>query len=85
MATISKDGTWRLWDTDIEYAKGQEPYLLQTGTYTHSGPAIIALSSDGRTIGVAVGTSLYMYDANTARLEQTFTNVHTSESREKIL
>ena len=79
MATVSKDSTWRTWDTNIEYAKGQEPYLLQTGQYDGSQPALVALSYDGRSLALAQGSTLYVYNALTTELEQTIPNVHTGE------
>ena len=31
MVSASKDGTWRLWDTDVRYEHGQDPRLLRSG------------------------------------------------------
>lgn len=79
MATASKDGTWRIWDTNIEYAKGQEPYLLHTGKFDGTEKAIVALSHDGRTVALAQGCTLSIYNAVTTDLEKTIENVHTSK------
>ncbi|KAH6933779.1 hypothetical protein HPB50_018258 [Hyalomma asiaticum] len=57
MASVSRDGTWKLWDCNIEYQKGQEPYLLTTGKFPPVGegatPRCLALSPDGRTVAIA--------------------------------
>ena len=63
----------------VEYQKGQDPYLIQTGKYDHSGPSLIALSPDGRTVAIATTYNISMYNATTAELAQTFENVHSSK------
>ncbi|KAI0209773.1 Transducin beta-like protein 2 [Lamellibrachia satsuma] len=78
MATVSKDGTWKLWDTDIEYQKKQDPCLLQTGQYENAGKSMIALSPDGRTVAIATGTSISVFNGQTGVCEQTFREVHNS-------
>jgi len=61
MASVSKDGTWRLWDTNVEYQKKQDPYLLYTYQSHLPGPSLIALSPDARTVLLACGSSLSLY------------------------
>ncbi|CAL4117741.1 unnamed protein product [Meganyctiphanes norvegica] len=64
MATVSKDGSWRLYDTKIEYDKGQSPYLLLSGKYERKEtPGIIKLSPDSRTIAIAAHNDIYCYSA----------------------
>jgi len=64
MATVSKDGSWRLYDTKIEYEKGQSPYLLLSGKYERKEtPGIIQLAPDSRTIAIAAGHDVYCYSA----------------------
>eukprot|EP00124_Ichthyophonus_hoferi_P003076 Ihof_evm1s245 gene=Ihof_evmTU1s245 len=83
--TVSKDGTWKLWDIDIRYEAGQEADCITTGTY----PAIsdhlpsfihqhthIAISPDSTTVVVAVGTDLYFYAAKSGLLDMAITNAH---------
>ncbi|XP_030847807.1 transducin beta-like protein 2 [Strongylocentrotus purpuratus] len=77
MATVSKDGTWKLWDTDVEYAKQQDPYLLLTGQYPHSGPCLIALSPDAYSVAIAQGTEIWLYSANAKQEEEHFQDVHS--------
>merc|ERR1712038_1088990 len=77
MATVSKDGTWKLWDTNIEYNKGQDPYLITTGKHSNTGAhCLIALSPDGRSVAIATGADISLYDAVTAELAATFENAH---------
>ncbi|KYO33261.1 transducin beta-like protein 2 isoform X1 [Alligator mississippiensis] len=76
MATVSKDGTWKLWDTDIEYKKQQDPYLLLTGKCEVSEPCHIALSPDARVMAISCGTNIIMYNTRRGEEEERFLNVH---------
>ncbi|XP_033627085.1 transducin beta-like protein 2 [Asterias rubens] len=77
MATVSKDTTWKLWDTNVEYNKNQDPYLLYTGTYNHTGPSLLALSPDAHTVAIASGVRIMVYNATTGEEEESFEDVHT--------
>lgn len=80
MASVSKDGTWKLFDTNIEFEKGQEPYLLLTGEYENkSQPGIIRMSPDGRTIALASGPSLTYYSAITGEKLNYVPNIYTGD------
>ncbi|KAF4082214.1 hypothetical protein AMELA_G00149280 [Ameiurus melas] len=79
MVTVSKDGTWKLWDTDVEYKKQQDPYLLRTVPCRVSEGSRIALSPDGRAVAVSNGRDLYMYSASSGELEEEFHNVHSED------
>ncbi|XP_062870068.1 transducin beta-like protein 2 [Trichomycterus rosablanca] len=79
MVSVSKDGTWKLWDTDVEYKKQQDPYLLRTVPCQVSEGSRVALSPDGRAVAVSNGRDIYMYSANTGELEQEFHNVHSED------
>ncbi|XP_026888779.2 transducin beta-like protein 2 [Electrophorus electricus] len=76
MATVSKDGTWKLWDTDVEYKKQQDPYLLRTIPCQVSEGSRIALSPDGRAVAVSSGRDVAMYSATSGELEEQFHCVH---------
>ncbi|KAF4524257.1 hypothetical protein B566_EDAN008805 [Ephemera danica] len=82
MATISKDGTWKVFDTKIEYQKGEDPHLLQTVPYTMAAnsPGRIALSPDGQVVAVAAGTTLSLYSADTGSCDAVIKDVHTGNS-----
>ncbi|XP_077995758.1 transducin beta-like protein 2 [Glandiceps talaboti] len=77
MATISKDGTWKIWDTNVEYEKNQDPYLLYTGQFDHNGPAKIALAPDGLSVAIATGYDVSLYDATSGEEEETFREIHS--------
>jgi len=78
MATISKDNTWKLWDTNIEYNRGQEPYLLTTGKFScpEGVHCRIALSPDGRAVAIAAGASISVFDAVSGDLAVKLENAH---------
>ena len=49
VATVSKDGTWKVFNTDIEYTKGQDASVVISGNYDldSSKPSKVAISPDG--------------------------------------
>lgn len=64
----------------VEYAKQQDPYLLLTGLYPHSGPCLIALSPDAYSVAIAQGTEIWLYSADAKQEEEHFQDVHSRES-----
>lgn len=76
MATVSKDGTWRFWDTNVEYQKKQDPYLLRTWKYDFAGPSLIALSPDARTVALASGTTIKVYNVASSNCQEIIEDVH---------
>ncbi|XP_077150634.1 transducin beta-like protein 2 [Ranitomeya variabilis] len=76
MASVSKDGTWKLWKTDVEYKKQQDPYLLFTGKWAGKEPCRIALSPDGRVVAIASVCDITVYNAQTGDVEEEFKSVH---------
>lgn len=79
MVTVSKDGTWKLWNTDVEYKKQQDPYLLKTVPCSSSDGSRVALSPDGRVVAVSDGSNLAMYNATSGELEEEMHSVHSEE------
>ncbi|XP_072909680.1 transducin beta-like protein 2 [Hemitrygon akajei] len=79
MATISKDGTWKLWDTDVQYKQQQDPYLLLTMKCDVSDSSRIALSPDARVVAISNGFNITMHNAKTGSQEEEFLNVHGEE------
>ncbi|KAK3916252.1 Transducin beta-like protein 2 [Frankliniella fusca] len=79
VATISKDGNWRVFDTKVEYQKGEEPRLLRTGK--HDGSAAVksrlAIAPDGESFAVATGSDLWLYVVNSGRLLATIHDVYS--------
>ncbi|KAM8976229.1 transducin beta-like protein 2 [Pelodytes ibericus] len=76
MATVSKDGTWKLWNTDVEYKKQQDPYLLHTGRWSGNEPCRIALSPDARVVAISSISDITVFNARTGELEEEFQSVH---------
>ncbi|OCT91143.1 transducin beta-like protein 2 isoform X1 [Xenopus laevis] len=76
MATVSKDGTWKLWDTDVEYKKQQDPYLLYTGKISVSDPCRIALSPDARVLAISSISDITVFSTLTGAVEEEFHSVH---------
>jgi len=75
MASVSKDNTWKYWNTDVQYSFGQDAKLLFTGTL--SFPCIhVALSPDGRTVAVASSSTIVFWDACNGTEEDTLEGVH---------
>ncbi|XP_068572543.1 transducin beta-like protein 2 [Cebidichthys violaceus] len=79
MVSVSKDGTWKLWDTDVEYKKQQDPYLLRTVPCASSEGSRVALSPDGRVVAISDGCNVAMYSAATGQLEEELHGVHSEE------
>lgn len=78
MASVSKDGTWKLWDTDVEYKKQQDPYLLRTGRFDEAStmPCRLALSPDTHVLALATGTSIHLFNTRRGEKEEYFEGVH---------
>jgi len=81
IATISKDQTWRIWDIDVDYLKGQDAYLLITGStvYDPDIPVHISLSPDHFTIAISLGRSIQLISAATQEVEETLQDVHPGD------
>ncbi|XP_065078484.1 transducin beta-like protein 2 [Ochlerotatus camptorhynchus] len=68
--TVCKDGTWKIYNTKIEYQKGEMPRCLLTGTYeATSAAALVAMSPSGEVVAIGTGKSIYFYSATTGHLE----------------
>ncbi|XP_030652020.1 transducin beta-like protein 2 isoform X2 [Nomascus leucogenys] len=79
MASVSKDGTWKLWDTDVEYKKQQDPYLLKTGCFEEAAgaaPCRLALSPNAQVLALASGSSIHLYNTRRGEKEECFERVH---------
>ncbi|CAH1233279.1 TBL2 [Branchiostoma lanceolatum] len=76
MVSVSKDGTWRLWDTNIEYQKGQEASLLTKGEIHSAANCMVAMAPNGSSFAIAQGYDISLYSAETGQEEEKFTDVH---------
>lgn len=78
MVTVSKDGTWRAFNTKIEYDKGEDPHLLSSGNYSHAGsPSHLAMSPNGEVVVVASRSSLAFYSVKTGRCDTVIDNIYS--------
>ncbi|XP_076635172.1 transducin beta-like protein 2 [Colletes latitarsis] len=75
MTTVSKDGTFRLYDTKIEFAKGEDPHLLLTGTWESAATAKVALSPNTEVLAIAHGSSLSFYSTIDGLLDNTIEDI----------
>lgn len=78
MLTVSKDSTWRLFDTDIEWEKRQDSYLLHQGKLTlrTSDKLLCALSSDGNCGVVCDSDSIQVFSTTTGEVELKANGLH---------
>jgi len=74
MASVSKDKTWKLWDTKVEFDKCQEPYLLLTVPFQPQGVAIASISPDGRVVAIASGNAIRLFSAAKGHEEKVIDN-----------
>lgn len=82
MVTVSKDNTWILWNTFIEYERGQDAKILLTGKLNTTGPSLIALSPDSYSVAVSVGDKIYFFDGLTAKCDEIIENACNDEINE---
>lgn len=76
MATVSKDGTWRFFNTKIEYNKGEDAKVVTVGSYAaNAAPALIALSPDAEVVVIATFNGLSFYLTSTGELDETIEDV----------
>ncbi|CAH0563725.1 unnamed protein product [Brassicogethes aeneus] len=79
MATVSKDGTWKLYDTKIEYKRGEDPRVRTTGKYqTIGNTAKIALSPNAEVVVISASSTLYFFSALTGVLDMKIDNVFSN-------
>lgn len=75
MATVSRDTTYRFYDTKIEYVKGEDPHILTTGSWNGKTPARLALSPNAEVLVIAHGSSLSFYSTFTGQLDNTIDDI----------
>lgn len=77
MATVSKDGTWNLFDTKVNYKLGEDARILKSGKYDQaSSNALIALSPNAEVIVISTFNSLAFYSTFTGKLDCTIENIY---------
>ncbi|CAG9767198.1 unnamed protein product [Ceutorhynchus assimilis] len=76
MATVSKDLTWRLFDTKVNYKQGQDARLDISGRYeSSSSKSLVALSPNAEVLVVATANDLQFYSTMTGKLDSTVENI----------
>ncbi|KAH1015728.1 hypothetical protein HUJ04_007070 [Dendroctonus ponderosae] len=76
MATVSKDGTWRLFDTNVNYKQGQDARLDKTGQYDlASNCSLVALSPNAEVLVTATANTLQFFSTFTGELDCTIENI----------
>ncbi|KAJ8679511.1 hypothetical protein QAD02_015298 [Eretmocerus hayati] len=73
--TVSKDGTYRFYDTKVEFEKGEDPRLISSGHWEGSTPATVALSPNAEIIVIAHGSSISFYSTVNGELDTTIDDV----------
>ncbi|XP_057659112.1 transducin beta-like protein 2 isoform X3 [Diorhabda carinulata] len=77
MATVSKDGTWHMYDTKVSYKLGENARLLKSGEYEKSGnTALIALSPNAEVLAIATSNNVALYSTWTTELDYKIENVY---------
>ena len=77
VASISKDGTWRLYDVEMDIHLGLEPKLVTSGKVESLPTSKIALSPDGRVMAISRDKSILIYSLDPAKLIKEIDNVHS--------
>jgi len=83
VATISKDGTWKVFNTAIEYSKGQDANVIASGDYTSNSsldpnrPSQISLSPDGKLVGVSQDKTVHLYSVTSAKMVASILEPHS--------
>lgn len=84
-ATISKDNTWKLWNTDVDYVHKQDPKCFYTGSLSHpiKQTALIVLAPDALSAVMSIDTRLAFYNLSTdeKKCEQDIDEVHSGKNK----
>ena len=87
VATVSKDGTWKVFNTAIEYLKGQDANIIVSGDYSKeldsSRKSQITISPDGRMVAISQDRLVNLYSVLTGKLLASIEEPH-SQSVTKV-
>jgi len=86
VATVSKDGSWKVFNTDIEYTKGQDASVLISGGYDldSSQPSKVSISPDGKMVTIYQDKTVVMYSVATGECLGRIEGIH-SQPLTKVL
>lgn len=86
-ASISKDNTWKLWNTDVDYLHKQDPRCYYTGSLSSSieRAALIVLAPDALSTVISVDDRLIFFNlsGDEKKCEQEIDNVHSGMREER--
>uniref|UniRef100_U5EHC5 Putative ws beta-transducin repeat protein n=1 Tax=Corethrella appendiculata TaxID=1370023 RepID=U5EHC5_9DIPT len=78
MATICKDNSWNIFNTRIEYAKGESARRIVQGVYEQSTTRPqIAISPQGNVVAITKGGSVMLYSVKTGLQDILIENIYT--------
>ncbi|XP_066153049.1 transducin beta-like protein 2 [Euwallacea fornicatus] len=76
MSTVSKDGTWRIFNTKVNYKQGQDARLDISGRYElASNSSLVALSPNAEVLVVASASDLQFFSTKSGKLDYTIENL----------
>ncbi|XP_044730908.1 transducin beta-like protein 2 isoform X2 [Chrysoperla carnea] len=76
IATVSKDGTWKVYNINVEYNKGEDPHLIITGHYENQGGSTrLALSPNAEVLVIATYNTLLFFDVTTGELDNEINDI----------
>ena len=82
-ATISKDNTWKLWNTDVDYVHRQDPKCYFTGSLVAPirDLGLIVLSPDALSLAMSIDNRLIFYNLTSEekKCEQNIEEVHSGQ------
>lgn len=82
MATLSKDKTWRLYNIEVEFDRGQDPILISSGPHPFDPEATefthvrVALSPDAKTLAASCDRDIFLFDTVAPSDVQVVSDVH---------
>ncbi|KAK4873636.1 hypothetical protein RN001_012996 [Aquatica leii] len=80
IATVSKDGTWKLFNTKVDYKRGEDPRLKITGKCPNkSDSAKIALTPNAEVVVIATANNVSLFSTTTGELHKTIEKIFTDK------
>ncbi len=79
VATLGKDGTWRIFRSDVEFERGQDPEQLQMGSFVSADQrSVIALSPDAEVVAVGHRANVSLFSTRSGDVIGHLEGVHSS-------
>lgn len=77
VATLSKDGTWILWNIGADIKKGDSPKVLFTADLpVKSSNPVLKISPDGHVIAIGLSSTIYIYSGTDGEVLEVLDAVH---------